>query len=703
MGLEIGPVAAWRFDGGGRELCSGQPLAVALQLDEHDALTLERAMETRRPMVRLRCWDVPGELVYSDDGGVLMGPPAMMAEDLLDLRRYRAACEGARDGFWLWDLASGKCWMSPQFKELLGYDHHELPNTLNAWLACLHPDERDQIWADFRTSVHRDDHYDIEHRLRHKNGAYGWYRFRGRTVFSAAGQPLQAGGSLIDIGTRKALEANLTSAMEAARAANDAKSVFLAHMSHELRTPMNGVTGMLDLAMMGELDPHQAELLSTARRSAEDLLIVLNDILDLSKIESGRLDLEEAPFSPWDAVDEVVGVFAPGAMLRGVSVAVQVEASVPETVSGDPVRYRQVVKNLISNAVKFTSEGEISVRLSYADNLLTTEVTDSGIGIDPERLQAIFHPFTQADASTTRQFGGTGLGLTIAHQLAQQMGGGITVESEQGRGSRFRFAARFPTIARQAPPVFESPRRIGVRALEPERTALERIIRSTGCQVVAADDTSLDLLVVADSLIPTTPVAPPRPAPTVVLRAPHVCAGAEPHAGSIRRPARRQEVVRVLKEMLAASTTRTTQRPVRAGALESLVGTGRVLVVEDHPVNQLVTRMLLEHLGVPCDVVGDGVQAIESVVKGRYELVLMDCSMPVLDGYAATERIRRMPHIAQPYIVALTASAMKGDRERCLESGMDEHITKPVTEASLARTLSQFGVRTRRPSRADQA
>ncbi len=194
--------------------------------------------------------------------------------------------------------------MSPQFKELLGYADHELPNTLKAWLDCLPPEHRDEIWVNFRTSVHRDEHYDMEHRLRKKDGTYGWYRFRGRTVFSAAGKPLQAGGSLTDIGARKALEASLTSAMEAARAANEAKSVFLAHMSHELRTPMNGVTGMLDLAMMGELDPHQAELLSTARRSAEDLLIVLNDILDLSKIESGRLDLEEAPrrcSSPPDA------------------------------------------------------------------------------------------------------------------------------------------------------------------------------------------------------------------------------------------------------------------------------------------------------------------------------------------------------------------------------------------------------------------
>ncbi len=221
--------------------------------------------------------------------------------------------------------------------------------------------------------------------------------------------------------------------------------------------------------------------------------------------------------------------------------------------------------------------------------------------------------------------------------------------------------------------------------------------------MVSDADASLDLLVVADSLIPTTPVAPPRPVPTVVLRAPHACAEARPRAGSIRRPARRQEVVRVLQGMLASSTTPATPRSFRTADCESLEGTGRVLVVEDHPVNQLVTRMLLEHLGVPCDVVGDGVQAIESVVKGRYELVLMDCSMPVLDGYAATERIRRLPHITQPYIVALTASAMKGDQERCLESGMDEHITKPVTEASLARTLSQFGVRTRRPSRENQA
>ena len=691
--MRFGPAPhhAWRFDSSGLETRTGRPLWLAMALGPGDSAVLAEALERRSTVVRLERYPELVEVMYGAHGGVLLVPPAEFEAEVASLRQYRAACVGALDGFWEWDLPSGRCWMSPQFKALLGYADDALPNTLAAWLHCLHPDERDTIWVDFTHHVHHNQHYDIAHRLRRADGSYGWYRFRGRTVFSEAGVPLLAAGSLTDIGTYKELEQRLVKTKEAAQQANQAKTLFLANMSHELRTPMNGVMGMLDLASRGPLTPQQSEYLTIARNSAEDLLVLLNDVLDLSKIETGNLELERVDFRPWDALDEVLAVFSPAAISRGVPVWFDVDASVPDRVEGDPMRFRQVVKNLLSNAVKFTERGEIRVGLRYADGELITTVRDTGVGIQDDRLEAIFEPFTQADASTTREFGGTGLGLAIGHRLAQRMGGSLSATSVPGQGSTFVFRARMERLEDAASKPFRGAR-VAVVASEPERRSLVSLLQSLGCGVWPVDAPRLDAVFSgAESCDSDVRRLCGLDTPVIRICDPDVAAVAVPCTRVLRRPARRESVATILHTLLRDRPTvmgAEADEPVHAPA-PVVLGDVRVLVVEDHPVNQLVTRMYLQHLGVGCDVVGDGTQAVASVAAGRYDLVFMDCSMPVMDGFTATERIRANTRIYQPVIVALTASAMQADRDRCLAVGMDDHLSKPVSQTDLAWALAK--------------
>ena len=521
---------------------------------------------------------------------------------------------------------------------------------------------------------------------------------------------------------RAALLADLSQRNQELQELTRLKSEFLATMSHEIRTPLSGVIGMTGLLMDTELTPEQREYVETIRSSGDALLEIINDILDFSRIEAGRLRLEALEFSPRYVVEEAAELFAEAAANKGLELVLDVDADVPDPVIGDAGRLRQVLINLISNAVKFTDTGEVVVRahreVSNGPGVgVRFEIEDTGVGLAPEESKRIFGVYSQIDASTTRRHGGTGLGLAIARMLAQLMGGEIGVESEKGKGSRFWFTALFREAAVRVRRTRSGAQLAGTTVAivddnKTNRTILERYVRSWGMDPrtfdsghealremrrVSAGQDAFEVAIL-DLMMPgmdgATVAASMRADPdlrdvVVILltSAGHSDASVPGVNAELVKPVRPSQLFDALQTLLAGRSSEEEHAEERAVASRG----ARILVVDDNAANQKVALRMVERLGYRADVAATGTEAVTMVGHGRYDAVLMDCQMPEMDGYEAARQIRHHErgggHVP---IIAMTADAGSGERERCLAAGMDDYVSKPVKLHVVAAVLERW-------------
>jgi PAS domain S-box-containing protein len=621
--------------------------------------------------------------------------------------------------------------ISDRIHGLLGYLPAELEG--HPLFETALPEDAVVAAAKFDYAVRKGQRFsDLEYRALTKKGRQVWLTVRGAPRINVDGRIVGYRGICEDISERRTIQEELVQAKEAAESANVAKSEFLANMSHEIRTPMNAVVGMTGLLLNTELSSEQRNYAQTVRQSADTLLTIINDILDFSKIESGKLELETSPFELAVIVEEALDCVALQASEKGLDLHWHVAPELPSGFTGDATRLRQILVNLLSNAVRFTSVGDVSLNVGRAQNeggdpFVLFSVCDTGIGIPADKLDRLFRSFSQVDASTTRRFGGTGLGLAICRKLTEMMHGNIWVESKEGKGSKF--SAAIPLKAAEVPKAFKpnevlkdktlliAARHAGVRSMLSslaKKWQTQTVMAATGAEVLdkLRSGMSFHASLIDEHLSDISGVnlvqemgrlRPGQAGLCVLLCSLQQQAGYGKNlppgfVAYLTKPVHFQQLHGILAtslkgERLTANLLRSTGRiDTGFGQRRPL----RILLAEDNVINQKVATRILTQMGYRPDVVQNGLEVLSALERQKYDVILMDVQMPEMDGLEATRQIRKIwTGTRRPWIIAMTANAMESDRQLCLQSGMDGYISKPVRiealEAELVRSSENIG------------
>ena len=687
-------------------------------------------------------WGLTTKVPLRNGAGEIIGTCGI-TKDITDiiraedrLRKLSQAVEQSPVSIIITDLSGKIEYTNPKFSEMTGYTAAEVIGAKPSILKSdeTPPEEYRRLWE----TITAGGTWQGEFHNRRKNGGLFWESATISPIRNAAGEPTHYLAVKEDITARKLAETELKAAKIAAEAAARAKSEFLANMSHEIRTPMNGVIGMTGLLLDTSLDPEQRQYAESVRNSADNLMTVINDILDFSKIEAGKLVFEELDFNLVETVEGTLDMLAERAQSKGIELIDTIAPEVPTRLRGDPGRLRQILTNLLGNALKFTTHGEVVLRVALAREtathaLVRFTVTDTGIGIPRHVQERLFQSFQQADSSTTRKYGGTGLGLAISKQLANLMHGEIGVESEVGQGATFWFTAEFEKLSGNLPPPPDDSRDLfNLRVLVVDDNATNRqILRhqifawkmqkgsaASGSEALEAmraaatagqpyDIALLDMqmpemdgLTLAHAIKADPALAPTRLIMLTSLG--HRFSKAELQAAGIDayliKPVKQSRLFDTLVTVVGGAKVERklteTAPPVATADQPAL----RVLVAEDNATNQKVAMAQLKKLGCTVDIASNWLEALDAVSRLPYDLIFMDCQMPEMDGYEATRTLRKQEQdtshpcrwTAPVYIIAMTANAMLGDREKCLAVGMDDYVSKPMRLSELQTAMNRW-------------
>lgn len=825
---------------------------------------IDKIRETGYWRGELECKDMTGRQFWTDIGVSIIPakPSDLVLIRLTDIshlmeieeslraseERFALAVQGANDGIWDWDMRTNVVYFSPRYKAMLGYTDAEFPNQFSSWENHLHPEDVDAAISNLNGYLEGNtETYNVEFRMRHKEGYYIWVQARGKVLLDEAGKQIRMAGSHTDItdrkhyeellqgvmnstlngimsfgakrndadeiedfmcslvneasaellqrpmdelkgmsllemfpgvkpsgmfdmfrqvveedkpakqeinyefdnlntwfqvmavklgdgfvvtfeniSERKRAEHELLRAKEEAEAGARAKSDFLATMSHEIRTPMNAVIGMTGLLLESELTDAQRDFVETIRSSGDNLLAIINDILDYSKIDSGMLDLEATPFSLVDCVEDVSGLMSHKAAEKKLELLTFIDADVPDMVKGDFTRLTQVLINLVNNAIKFTEKGEILISVKKHkddDELVEFKIKDTGIGINKDKISHLFEHFTQADSSTTRKYGGTGLGLAISKKLVELMEGDIWAESKVGEGSTFYFTARLPKSnklhklalngntgikGKKVLLVDDNETNLKILELQCERWHMEATSERSAAkalEVLNGDGADHFDLAIFDMQMPdmngvqlteeVRKTYPKNELPIIMLSSLGAEIGSEDRELFdlvLTKPARMAQLHKAVVEVLGLATADDKRASELKDILEhSQLDTDiEVLLAEDNEVNQRVALSILNKMGFQPEIANNGAEVLEKMQETDYDLILMDVQMPEMDGLEASQKIRQEMNNDQVIIIAMTANAFKEDREKCLAAGMNDYISKPVKIEVLYNTLLKW-------------